>query len=94
MRRAIYEYVILGVKTTLPLHHALMHHPQFMKGNTHTHFLKDEGVLDTLERYVREEETRMQTLAASLRGGKEIAVVTTAVNAYIAGQAKGRNPGK
>ena len=36
----------------------------------------------------------MQTLAASLRGGKEIAVVTTAVNAYLAGQAKGRNQGK
>ena len=68
MRRAIYEYIILGVKTTLPLHHALMHNPQFVKGNTHTHFLKDEGVLDTLERYVREEETRMQTLAASLGG--------------------------
>jgi pyruvate carboxylase subunit A len=94
MRRAIYEYVILGVKTTLPLHHALMHHPQFVKGNTHTHFLIEEGVLDTLERYVREEETRMQTLAASLKGGREVVAITAAVNAYLAGQAKGKNPGK
>jgi pyruvate carboxylase subunit A len=71
-----------------------MHHPQFVKGNTHTHFLKDEGVLETLERYVREEEMRMQTLAASLRGGREVVAITAAVNAYLAGQARGTNPGK
>jgi len=65
-----------------------------VKGNTHTHFLKDEGVLDTLERYVREEETRMQTLAASLRGGREVVAITAAVNAYVAGQAKGNREGR
>ncbi|KUL05604.1 MAG: Pyruvate carboxylase subunit A, partial [Methanoculleus marisnigri] len=37
MRRAIYEYVILGVKTTLPLHYAIMHNAHFIAGDTHTH---------------------------------------------------------
>ena len=32
MRRAISEYVILGVKTTLPLHYAIMNNQQFVAG--------------------------------------------------------------
>jgi pyruvate carboxylase subunit A len=88
MRRAIYEYVIIGVKTTLPLHHAIMHNPHFIKGDTHTHFLQEEHISKTLNRYVREEEKRMQTLAASLRHGKEIAAITGAVGAFIQSQKK------
>jgi pyruvate carboxylase subunit A len=83
MRRAIYEYVILGVKTTLPLHHAIMNNDQFIRGDTHTHFLKEEHIMKSLGRYVMEEEVRMQTLAASLRQGKEMAAVTAAVNVYL-----------
>jgi pyruvate carboxylase subunit A len=88
MRRAIYEYVILGVKTTLPLHHAIMNNEQFIQGETHTHFLKEEHIMKTLSRYVMEEEVRMQTLAASLRQGKEMAAVTAAVNVYLQQQGK------
>ncbi len=88
MRRAIYEYVIIGVKTTVPLHHAIMHNQHFVDGNTHTHFLQEEHILKTLNRYVREEETRIHTLAASLRQGKEVAAITGAVNVYIQSQKK------
>ncbi|MDD1673317.1 MAG: acetyl-CoA carboxylase biotin carboxylase subunit [Methanomicrobiales archaeon] len=88
MRRAIYEYVILGVKTTLPLHHAIMNNELFLKGETHTHFLKEEHIMKSLTRYVMEEEARMQTLAASLRQGKEIAAVSAAVNLYLKQQDK------
>lgn len=83
MRRAIYEYVILGVKTTLPLHHAIMNNEEFIKGATHTHFLKEDHMVKTLSRFVMEEEARMQTLAASLRQGKETAAITAAVNVYL-----------
>ena len=86
MRRAIYEYVILGVQTTLPLHHAIMTSPEFISGNTHTGFLQDEGIQKNLERYRRDDEARMQTLAASLRHGKESAAITAAVNVYIRAQ--------
>ncbi|HNL87242.1 MAG TPA: acetyl-CoA carboxylase biotin carboxylase subunit, partial [Methanoregulaceae archaeon] len=88
MRRAIYEYVIIGVKTTLPLHHAIMHNQHFMDGDTHTHFLQEEHILKTLPRYVREEEKRMQTLAAPLRQGQEIAAITGAVNVYLQSKQK------
>jgi pyruvate carboxylase subunit A len=89
MRRAIYEYVILGVKTTLPLHHAIMNNEEYIKGETHTHFLKEEHIMKTLSRYVMEEEARMQTLAASLRQGKETAAITAAVNVFLR-QSKGK----
>jgi pyruvate carboxylase subunit A len=83
MRRAISEYIILGVKTTLPLHYAIMNNPQFVFGNTHTHFLQEEHILNTLDRYVRDEETRMQTLAGSFQQGKKVAAVAAAVNLYL-----------
>jgi len=88
MRRAIYEYVIIGVKTTLPLHHAIMHNSHFISGDTHTHFLQEEHIQKNLARYVREEETRIQTLAASLRQGKEMAAITGAVSVYLQSQNK------
>ena len=83
MRRAISEYIILGIKTTLPLHYAIMNNQQFVTGNTHTHFLQEEHILNTLERYTRDEETRMQTLAGSFEQGKKVAAISAAVNLYL-----------
>jgi len=83
MRRAISEYIILGIKTTLPLHYAIMNNQQFIEGNTHTHFLQEEHIMSTLERYKRDEEARMQTLAGSFNQGKKVAAVTAAVNIYM-----------
>ena len=80
MRRAISEYIVLGIKTTLPLHYAIMNNQQFIEGNTHTHFLQEEHIMNTLERYKRDEETRMQTLAGSFDQGKKVAAITAAVN--------------
>ncbi|MCK4269345.1 MAG: acetyl-CoA carboxylase biotin carboxylase subunit [Methanogenium sp.] len=83
MRRAIFEYVIIGVKTTLPLHHAIMNNRHFIDGDTHTHFLSEGHIQNNLERYLREEETRMQTLGASLRRDKEAAAISAAISVYI-----------
>ncbi|MCK9630306.1 MAG: acetyl-CoA carboxylase biotin carboxylase subunit [Methanoregula sp.] len=83
MRRAISEYIVLGIRTTLPLHYAIMNNQQFIEGNTHTHFLQEEHILRTLERYKRDEETRMQTLAGSFDQGKKVAAITAAINMYL-----------
>ncbi|MGA2911990.1 MAG: acetyl-CoA carboxylase biotin carboxylase subunit [Methanoregula sp.] len=83
MRRAISEYIILGIKTTLPLHYAIMNSQQFVAGNTHTHFLQEEHILNTLDRYKRDEETRMQTLAGSFEQGKKVAAISAAVNMFL-----------
>ena len=83
MRRAISEYVIIGVKTTLPLHYALMNNRHFVEGDTHTHFLTEEHIQRSILRALREEEARMQTLASSLRQTKEVAAISAAVGAYL-----------
>ncbi|HJJ47366.1 MAG TPA: acetyl-CoA carboxylase biotin carboxylase subunit [Methanocorpusculum sp.] len=94
MRRAINEYVIIGVKTTLPLHYAVMNNPDFIAGNVHTHFLSDPDITGSLSQYMRESETRMNQLGDPLKQGKQKTVaVTVAVNAYMAALAK-KNAGK
>ena len=41
MKRALSEYVIEGVKTTVPLNLELISHPQFASGNINTHFVEN-----------------------------------------------------
>ncbi|MBN2909835.1 acetyl-CoA carboxylase biotin carboxylase subunit [Polycladomyces sp. WAk] len=40
MRRALQEFAIDGVKTTIPFHLKLMQHPQFVSGDFHIQFLE------------------------------------------------------
>ncbi len=41
MRRALDEFVIEGVKTTIPFHRQLMDHPDYVAGNYTTKFMED-----------------------------------------------------
>jgi acetyl-CoA carboxylase biotin carboxylase subunit len=41
MKRALYEYKITGVKTTIPFLERIMNEPDFVKGNYDTHFIQD-----------------------------------------------------
>jgi acetyl-CoA carboxylase biotin carboxylase subunit len=43
MLRALDEIVIRGVPTTMPLHKEILNHPDFIKGNINTNFLKRLG---------------------------------------------------
>ena len=40
MRRALDEFNISPIKTTIPLHMEIMHHPTFLQGKVTTHFLE------------------------------------------------------
>lgn len=40
MKRALSEFIIEGVKTTIPLFNAILNHPDFVKGNIDTKFLE------------------------------------------------------
>jgi acetyl-CoA carboxylase biotin carboxylase subunit len=42
MKRALHEYVILGVKTNIPFHLQLLDDPRFINGEVHTGFLDSE----------------------------------------------------
>ncbi|MCG5643952.1 acetyl-CoA carboxylase biotin carboxylase subunit [Flavobacteriaceae bacterium LSUCC0859] len=41
MKRALDEFVIEGVKTTIPFHRQLMDHPEYLAGNYTTKFMED-----------------------------------------------------
>jgi acetyl-CoA carboxylase biotin carboxylase subunit len=40
MQRALDEYAITGIKTTIPFHQKVMSHPQFIKGDVSTDFIE------------------------------------------------------
>ena len=41
MKRALDEFVIEGIKTTIPFHRQLMNHPDYVAGNYTTKFMED-----------------------------------------------------
>ena len=41
MRRALDEFIIEGVKTTIPFHQKLLNHPTFLEGDVHTGYVDE-----------------------------------------------------
>jgi acetyl-CoA carboxylase biotin carboxylase subunit len=56
MKRALSEYQIQGIKTTIPFFEFVLAHPDFLSGNTTTHFIsrmeKESGSQDTEKKNV------------------------------------------
>jgi pyruvate carboxylase subunit A len=51
MRRALYEYIIVGVNTNILLHKAIMENPRFVSGDLDTDFITREiGLLADMQR--------------------------------------------
>ena len=46
MRRALYEYTIVGIKSNIPFHQAVMENERFVKGELGTHFIDREDYSD------------------------------------------------
>jgi len=66
MKRAIEEYVITGIQTTLPFGTFVMNHPKFIEGNFSTHFISqyyNHGTSDSV-REANEQEDAILTAAA------------------------------
>ncbi len=47
MKRALDEFVIEGIHTTIPFHHTLMNHEVFNNGDFNTNFLKEYPIVET-----------------------------------------------
>ncbi len=43
MRRALREFIVEGIKTTIPFHQRIINHPDFLSGNFNTHFLNNNA---------------------------------------------------
>jgi acetyl-CoA carboxylase biotin carboxylase subunit len=49
MKRALDEFVIEGIKTTIPFHRQLMEHPDYLAGNYTTKFMEDFKLKEVIE---------------------------------------------
>ena len=78
MKRALDEFVIEGVKTTIPFHRLILGKRQFLKGNVTTSFIENNNIMQELKNLKPKKE--------SLPKEKKVLIVTTAVSQYLAGK--------
>ncbi len=65
MKRALSEYVVKGIKTTIPFHQKVMENEDFLAGNITTGFIGDTFVLE--DQVLNEELREVAIIAAALQ---------------------------
>lgn len=76
MRRALYEYMIVGIKNNIPFHKAVMENPRFVKGELGTHFIDSETTLmDDMKRMMEREIPLEKKLSHVFGERKRIAAI-------------------
>ncbi len=76
MRRALYEYVIVGVKTNIPFHMAVMENPRYMEGKLDTGFLdRETGLFDHIKQILEKEYSLGEKLPRPFSEKKKIAAI-------------------
>lgn len=79
MRRALYEYIITGVRSNIPFHRAVMENPRFINGELGTHFIDKETTLaDDMKRIAEREEPLQERLSPVFEEKKRIAALAAA----------------
>ncbi len=81
MRRALYEYVIVGPRNNIPFHKAVMENPRFVAGRLGTHFIDLETTLLDDMKALMERENLLE-LGHGADEKKRIAALTAAVIAH------------
>ena len=84
MKRALYEYIIVGVTTNIPFHKAVMNNEYFRRGELTTHFIEDHNIIKEVEKIIEAEKEKGATLASALGADdKKVAAISAAVGTYI-----------
>jgi acetyl-CoA carboxylase biotin carboxylase subunit len=81
MERAIDDFAISGVETTLPFCHFVMGHPAFRSGRYDTHFVRDHFKPEHLLGTDADEQLAAALVAAALESEREQALVPVAAGA-------------
>jgi len=77
MRRALYEYIIVGVKTNIPFHKAVMENPRFVRGDLATHFVESETtLLKDMKRIMEREKPLEEKLSEVFEEKKKVAAMS------------------
>ena len=83
MKRALDEFIIEGVKTTIPFHQLVLSKRQFLRGNVTTSFIENNKIMEELKNLKPKKET--------LPKEKKVIIVTTAVSQYLAKKQQNTN---
>ena len=76
MRRALYEYVIVGIRNNILFHKAVMENPRFIKGELGTHFIdRETTLLDDMKRLIEREKPLEEKLSHLFEEKKRIAAI-------------------
>jgi len=75
MKRALAEFIIEGVKTTIPFHQSVLSKRQFLKGSITTSFIENNRIIQELKGLNPQKE--------DLPKEKRVLIVTTAVAQYL-----------
>ena len=79
MRRALFEYIIVGIKSNIPFHKAVMETPRFIKGELGTHFIDSETTLiEDMKRMLERENPLEEKLTYPFEEKKRIAAIAAA----------------
>jgi len=85
MERALYEYIIVGVKTNIIFHKAVLKNGRFRSGNINTNFIKEENIMEAVRHVAAEDEKKGKSLAAAMGADtRKLAAISAAVGAYMA----------
>ena len=84
MKRALSEYIILGVRTTIPFHKAILRNPSFIKGDLNTHFIDQykKGIESEMNNVIAEDVEYVNRLKSTFMPSKKIAAISAAVGSY------------
>lgn len=87
MERALYEYIIVGVKTNIIFHKAVLRNARFKSGDFNTGFIKEENIANAVERVAAEDYDKNQSLASALGvDDRKVAAIAAAVGSYLSQQ--------
>jgi pyruvate carboxylase subunit A len=77
MRRALYEYIVVGVKSNIPFHKAVMENQRFVKGDLGTHFIDTETtLLDDMKRIMGREKPLAEKVSHPSEEKKRMAAIS------------------
>src|SRR3989338_3183124 len=86
MKRSLGEFIIEGVKTTIPFNQAVLNKRQFLRGNVTTSFIENNRIMEELKGLKQKKEI--------LPKEKKVLIVTTAVSQYLAKKQQSMNKSK
>ncbi|MEW6667993.1 MAG: acetyl-CoA carboxylase biotin carboxylase subunit [Thermodesulfobacteriota bacterium] len=89
MRRALYEYVIVGIRSNIAFHQAVMENPRFLKGDLDTHFIDHEPTLLQDIKAILEREEPLEKRVSGLTQDKRKIAAISAVATLIQGRYRG-----